>query len=157
MRIIRNKEKLEKILDMKITNRGKEIKIEGNPENEYTAEKVIDALNFGFRFTEAISIKEEDKIFEIINIKEHTTKKNLDKVRSRIIGKDGKCLKTLRNLTRCYLEIHENTVGVIGNPENIESATEAISLIVRGSKHSNVYSHLEKNQPKKIYDLGLRK
>ena len=50
-RIIRNKEKLEKNLKIKITNRGKEIFIEDNPKEEYYAEKIIDALNFGFSFT----------------------------------------------------------------------------------------------------------
>ena len=155
-RILRNKRKLEKILNIKITNRGREIKIEASPEEEYVAEKVIDALNFGFKFSEAISIKEEDRIFEIINIKEHTTKKDLSKVRARIIGKDGRCLKTLRKLTNCYLEIRENQVGVIGNVENIENITAAIASIARGSKHSNIYCHLEKSHPQPIYDLGLR-
>ena len=156
-RIIRNKKKLEKILNIKITNRGKEVKIEGTPEDEYTAEQVIDALNFGFKFTEAISIKEEEKIFEIINLKEHTTKKDMSKVRSRIIGKDGKCLKTLRSLTQSYIETHENKIAIISDPENIEKTTEAIALIARGTKHGNVYCFLEKNQVKPIYDLGLRK
>ena len=38
-RIIKNKKKLEKKLNIKITNRGKEVKIIGKPENEYLAEK----------------------------------------------------------------------------------------------------------------------
>ena len=157
MRIIRNKKKLEKLLNIQITNRGKEVKIEGSPEDEYTAEQVLDAINFGFKFTDAIAIKEENKIFEIINLKDHTTKKDMSKVRSRIIGKEGKCLTTLRNLTGSYIETHENKVGVISDPETIENVTEAIALIARGTKHSNVYAHLERNQPKPIYDLGLKK
>jgi len=157
LRIIKNKAKLEKILNIKITNRGKEVNIKGKPEDEYIAEKVVDALNFGFKFTEAISIKEEeDNIFEIINIKDHTTKKDLSRVRSRIIGKNGKALSTLETLGNCYIEVNENNIGVIGNSENIENITQAIVSIIKGSKHSNVYSFLEKRQPKKIYDLGLR-
>ena len=157
LRIIRNKAKLEKILNIKITNRGKEIKIDGKPEDEYIAEKVIDALNFGFKFTEAISLKEEENnIFEIINIKDHTTKKDHSKIRSRIIGKNGKALSTLENLGNCYIEVSENNVGVIGNSEMIEDITQAIVSLIKGSKHGNVYSFLERRQPKKIYDLGLR-
>ena len=71
-RILKNKTNLEKELNIKITNRGKEVMIESSPEQEYIAEKIIDALNFGFKFTEAIAIKEEDAIFEILNIKNHT-------------------------------------------------------------------------------------
>ena len=59
-RIIKNKKKLEKILNIKITNRGKEVNIEGSPEDEYIAEKVIDAINFGFPFSYAVSIKKEN-------------------------------------------------------------------------------------------------
>ena len=53
-RIIKNKKKLEEKLNVKITNRGKEVTISGSPEDEYIAEKVIDALNLGFDFSVAI-------------------------------------------------------------------------------------------------------
>jgi len=63
-RILKSKKKLEKELDVKITNRGKEVFIEGTGEKEYYAEKVIDALNFGFRFNAAIKLSDENFIFD---------------------------------------------------------------------------------------------
>ena len=66
-------------------------------------------------------------------------------------------MRTLSNLTNCYLEIKDNEVGIIGNPENIKTATEAIISMIKGSKHGNVYSFLEKNKVKPIEDLGLKK
>ena len=155
-RIIKNKPRLEKLLNVKITNRGKEVTIEGTPEEEYEASKVIDALNFGFGFTAAISIKEEERIFEIINIKDYTNKSNLERIRGRIIGTGGKALGTLSNLTNCFIELKDNQVGIIGLPEYIEGATEAVVEIIQGAKHGNVYKGLEKNQPQPIHDLGLR-
>ena len=59
-RILKNKKRLEEALDIKIENRGKEIFIECGGEEEYIAEKVIDALNLGFQFSIALLIKEED-------------------------------------------------------------------------------------------------
>ncbi len=155
-RIIKNKKRLEKILNVKISINGKEVTIDGTAENEFDATKVIDALNMGFSFSEAISIKEEERMFEIINIKDHTNKSNLERVRGRIIGKGGKALKTLSDLTKCDLEIKNNRVGIIGHPECIENAIEGVIEIIQGSKHSNVYKGLEKHQPKPIYDLGLK-
>ena len=155
-RILKNKKRLEEKLNIKITNRGKEVRIKGDSEEEYVAEKVIGAINFGFSFTTAILIKEEELEFEIMNIKEHTHRKDLNRVRARIIGKDGKTLKTLSNLTRCNFELKENFVGIIGSPEDLKHAEEAITSIIKGSKQSNVYAHLEKNQPKPIVDLGLK-
>jgi ribosomal RNA assembly protein len=156
-RVTKSRRRLEKELEVKITNRGKEVFIEGEAENEYIAEKVIQALDFGFSYASSIEIKNEDFDFEILNIKEHTTRKDLEKVRGRIIGKAGKTLKTLSDLSDCHLEIKDNFVGIIGSPENLERATEAIALIARGAKQGNVYAGLEKNHPQPVDDLGLRK
>ena len=156
-RILKNKKRLEKKLNITISNRGKEVQINGKPEDEYIAEKVIDALNFGFSFSVAISIKEEDLEFEILNIKNHTTRKDLERVRARIIGKGGKTLKTLNQLTKCNFEIKDNQIAIIGLPEYIENAQESVISIIKGAKQSNVYSHLEKNQLKSVLDLGLKK
>lgn len=155
-RIIKNKKKLEEKLNVKITNQGKKISIKGKPTDEYAAEKVIDALNFGFPFSIAILIKEEDFIFEIINIKNYTKRKDLERIRARIIGTKGKTLKTLQQLTKCYFELKDNSVGIIGSPEWIENGQEAIIFIIKGSKQSNVYNFLEKHQVKPIIDMGLK-
>lgn len=155
-RIIKNKKKLEQTLNIKITNRGKEVTIDGKAENEYIAEKVIDALNFGFPYSAAIAIKKEDALLEFLNIKDYTTRNDLERVRARIIGKAGKTLKTLSDVSECFLELKENQVGIIGPAENIENVQNAIISIVKGSKQSNVYTSLERNRPKPIHDLGLK-
>ena len=155
-RIIKSKKKLEQILNIKITNRGKEISLSGKPEDEYIAEKVIEALNFGFPFSNAILIKEQGFVFEILNIKKHTRRRDLKRIRARIIGKKGKTLSTLSQLTKCYFELKDNRVGIIGDPEYIENAQEAVIQLIKGSKQGNVYSYLEKHQVKPIIDLGLK-
>ena len=42
--IMKEKDRLEKVLKVKLTNRGKEIYIEGEPFQEYDAEKVIEPM-----------------------------------------------------------------------------------------------------------------
>ena len=155
-RITKNKEKLEEKLEIKIANKDKEITIHGSPENEYIAEKVIRALEFGFPFSVALLIKEEDFMLEALNIKDYTRRKDLEKVRARIIGKQGKTLRTLLELTKCHFEIKDNQVGIIGEPEYIRNAQEAMISLIRGAKHANVYSFLEKHQVKPVIDLGLK-
>lgn len=154
--IKRNKKKLEKILGVKITIQEKEIFIEGEAENEYIAEKIIDAINFGFSISKALLIKKEDFLFEIIDIKNYTRRKDLQRIKARIIGTKGKTLKTLCNLTECNFEIKDNHIGIIGAPECIQNAQEAITSIIRGAKQSNVYSFLEKHRVKPVFDLGLK-
>jgi len=155
-RITKNRKKLEKKLGVAITNRGKEVFIDGSPENEYVAEKVIGALDFGFPFSVALMIKEQDYLFEKIKIKNYTRKKDMERIRARIIGKKGKTLKTFKELTKCFFELKDNEVGIIGDGEHIKNAQDAIISIIRGAKQANVYNYLEKHQIKPVYDLGLR-
>lgn len=155
-RVIKNRKRLEKKLGVNIANRGKEVFIEGNPLNEYVAEKVIDALDFGFPFSTAMLIQEEDFSFEVINIKDHTKRKDLERIRARIIGAKGGTLKALSELTKCFLELKDNSVGVIGEPEDIKNAEYAIVSLIQGTKQSNVYSYLEKHKPIHTGDLGLK-
>ena len=155
-RIIKARKRLETVLEVKISLNGSEVIINGEPEDEYYAEKVIDALNFGFPFKEAISIKKEEKEFEIIHIKDHTHRKDLKTIRARIIGTGGKALKTLTNLTECHFELKDNSMGIIGKPENMENGINGVISIIKGSKHGDVYKGLERNHPQPIDDLGLK-
>jgi len=156
-KIIRNKKQLEEELKVKIKIEGKNVSINGDADQEYIAEKVIDAINFGFPLSVALSIKNEDFLFEILNIKDYTKKKNLESVRARIIGKSGRTLRTLTNLSDCHFELKDNEVGIIGSPEQIKNAQDAVISIIQGTKQANVYAFLEKNKIKPIIDLGLKK
>ena len=155
-RITKNRKKLEERLKVKIDNSGKEITITGNPEDEYIAVKVIEALDFGFPFSIALLIKEDDLLFEALNIKDHTRRKDLEVVRARIIGKKGKTLRTLTELTKCHFELKGNQLGILGDPEHIRYAQESAISLIRCAKQANVYAFLEKHQVKPVFDLGLK-
>ncbi|VVB82595.1 Uncharacterised protein [uncultured archaeon] len=154
--ILKNKRKLENVLEVDIIVDGKDILIEGKPENEYTAEKVIEAIDMGFPVPVALLIKKEDFLFEIFSIKNYTSRKDFATIRARIIGSGGKTLRTLAELTECYFEIKDNTIGIIGEPESIKNASDAVISIIRGAKQANVYSYLEKHHVQPILDLGLK-
>lgn len=156
-RIVKNKKNLEKKLNVTLEIKGQETIIDGSPEDEFIAEKVIDALNFGFPFKQAISIKEQDLEFEEINLKDHTPRKDYETIRGRVIGKSGKALKTLSELSDCFIEIKGNHIGIIGEPLNIESTIQALIQLIQGAKHGNVYKGLENQKPEPVQDLGLKK
>jgi rRNA processing protein Krr1/Pno1 len=101
-------------------------------------------------------IKNENFSFETLNIKDYTKRHDLKIIRARIIGKGGKTLKTLNELTKCYFELEDNHIGIIGDVEYIKNAEEAVIAIIKGAKQSNVYSFLEKHQQKPVVDLGLK-
>ena len=155
-RILKNKKKLEELLKVKISNRGREIELVGASEQEFLSEKVIRALEIGFPFSEVLNLIDEEATFETIHIKDHTTKADLKRIRARIIGANGKTIKTISDLTKCALEIKDNTIGIIGELEYIKNAIAAIISLIKGTKQGNVYAYLEKHQIKPEEDLGLR-
>ena len=155
-RIVNNKKRLEKELGIKITNRRSEISISGEPKKEYVAEKVIRALDFGFPFEDALEIKLLGLSFQVINIKEYSNSKNLERVRARIIGTEGRTLKTLSQLTESYFQIKDNELGIICDEDMKRKVLEAVKMLIRGTKHSNVYAFLEKMDFRPTEDLGIK-
>lgn len=155
-RVVKNRKKLEKELNVKITNIGKEILLEGNSEDEYYAEKVIEALDLGFPFEISLFVKTEEYLLEVMNIKDYTKKKDYKLIRARIIGTSGKTLRVLHNLTDCFFELKDNNIGIIGEPEKMKIAQQAVISIIKGTKQANVYSFLEKHRKYSIIDLGLK-
>lgn len=137
------KKMLEEKLSVKITLNGKNCAIDGDPLNEYEAKMVIEAIDFGFSPQIALKLKKGEAIFRSVNIKDHTTRNNLEQVRARLIGKKGKTKKTMEDISDIKIVLNGNTVGIIGPADEIEFATTGIINIIRGSKQSNVYSYLE--------------
>jgi ribosomal RNA assembly protein len=148
-KVLQNKNKLEQELEVKITNQGKNLFIDGEPDKEFITLQVIKAINLGFSVGKALLLKNEDIILQTLHIKDITKRKDLERVRARIIGKQGKTLKTLDNLTGCDFSVKNNEVGIIGDAEDIKEAMQAIISLICGSKQANVYAHAEKEMKKK--------
>ncbi len=156
--ILRNKKGLEKKLKVNISNKGKNIFIEGEPEHEFIALQLLKAVNLGFSVDTSLRLTEEGVILQTLNIKDITKSKNLERIRARIIGSNGKTLKTLFNLTNCSISLHYNKIGIIGDSEEIEDAIQALKSIVYGSKQGKVYGRLERRRKEKrtqLKNLGL--
>ena len=159
--IRKNKRELEKKLNVIMTIEGKRIIIDGNPIAEFTAEQVLNAINFGFSLKKALFLLDTDMQFKILDIKSFTRRKNLKEIRARLIGTEGKTKKTIEEIVDCDLVINEkdNEVGIIGLADSIDEASTAIKNLIRGSKQANVYAFLERmnaERKKMPEDLGLK-
>ena len=148
-KVFNNKKKLEAELKIKIKNKGKLVFVNGKAEDEFIALKVMDAINLGFSIERALLLKNPEILIQTLNIKNITKKHNLEEIRARIIGTKGKTLKTVNNLTDCFISLKNNQIGIIGDYENIADAVQSITSLIRGSKQSHVYSRLERQKKKK--------
>ncbi|MCH7568342.1 MAG: hypothetical protein IIA87_02880 [Nanoarchaeota archaeon] len=147
----REKNFLEKKLNIKIRIKGKKVLIYGDSIEEYEFSLVLDAINLGYSAKTAALLTEEDIILEKINIKDFTRRKNLEVVRGRLIGTHGRTKRTIEQISGCEIAIKDNTVGIIGPAESIEYALTAITNLIRGTKQTNIYKYLERiNAKRKI-------
>ncbi len=155
-KISRNKRKLEDKLKVKIEIKGNEVECKGSELDVYISEKVFEALDKSFSINTALLLTEEDYVLEEIPIKS-VSKKNLSQIKSRIIGKKGKTLKVLSELSECHITLHNNAVNIIGEAERIKDTVTAIKSLIKGSKQTHIYAYLEKSKTKpQIEDLGLK-
>ena len=148
-KVIDNKEKLEKELDVKIFNKGKNVFVDGDGDKEFIALKVLEALGLGFSVDVALLLKDEEMIFQVLNIKDLTKRKNLHEIRARIIGSERKTLDNIENLSDCAICLHDSQVGVIGSVNCMDDAIIAFKSLIQWSKQGNVYARLEREKKKK--------
>ena len=98
-------------------------------------------------------------VLEFIEVKEHTRRKNLKDVRSRIIGREGKARRTIEKLTGAAVVISGNDIGVIVDADHLSATVQGIESLISGSKHGNVFGFLERQGAKvnrMDSDLGLK-
>lgn len=147
--IRQNRARLEKELHVKIKNKGRRLFIDGAADNEFLGLEVIEAINLGFSVDEALMLKKDEVILQVLNIKDITIRKNLEEIRGRIIGTHGRTLKTLNNITNCAITLRDNQIGIIGDTDLIEDAVQAMTSLVQGSKQGNVYGRIERRKKEK--------
>ena len=67
----------------------------------------------------------------------------IERVKGRIIGEGGKARLNIENLTNALITVYGRTVAIIGEPNQLRLAVDAISSLSSGSMHGPVYSKLE--------------
>lgn len=144
----KNKKLLEEKLDVKLSIVKNNVTVKGDTVDEFDAVKVFEAINFGFSVRRALLLKNEDYVFRVVHIKDHT-KRNLADVKARLIGKKGKTRRVFSETSGCEILITDTEVGVIGEALDVESVETAVINLIRGSKQTNMYKFLEKHNKTK--------
>ncbi len=119
-------------------------------------EDIIRAIGRGFSPEHAFRLFGENTELYIFDIYDYVSKKesHLSRVKSRVIGSEGKTKRVIEGLTGAVLAIYGHTVAVIADFESIDIAKKAIDMLLCGSEHPTVYRYLEREM-KKLH-LGKR-
>jgi ribosomal RNA assembly protein len=150
-KMLRNKkewiEKIEKLINCKISLEDQEVTIEGeDPIIVLRVKEVFRALNRGFDLESALYLLDESYFLEVINVKDYgKTRNRRIELKGRVIGTRGTIKRMIEEMTKTRISVHGNTIAIIGNWDNLLLAKKAIEMILEGKMHSTVKKFLEEN------------
>ncbi|PSP32624.1 RNA-processing protein [Halobacteriales archaeon QH_10_67_22] len=117
----------------------------GDPVTALKGPDIVKAIGRGFAPEEAMGLLDDEMmLFEIIDIDAASRNKNdLKRHKGRLIGEDGRTRELMEELTGASVVIYGSTLGIIGDPEQVEAVRDAAEMILDGAPHGAVYSFLE--------------
>ena len=109
---------------------------------------VIKAIGRGMAPKAAIRLFDDQHFFEMVDLRDFVGKRSNQqrRIRSRIIGSQGKVRKLIEGLTDTEITIYKSTVVIIGEQEGLSAARQAIEMLAGGSEHGSVLGYLEKDR-----------
>lgn len=120
-------------------------------------QNVVMAIGRGFSPQRAFKLLDEDIYLDLIDLREYVgrSKNALDRVRGRIIGRNGRSRQIIEEVTKTYISVYGHTTAIIGLLEDIELAKKAVLMLVNGSFHKTVFSFLFRERGVQKRDLKI--
>src|SRR3989338_5457047 len=150
----RIKREIERFTSTKLTINSEEgdVIIESQESlNIFNTKPIIQSIGRGFNPKIALRLIDEENTLEIIDITDFSkkTKKDMIRLKSRLIGTNGKARKMIEMLTHTEICVYGKTVSIIGEQDSVYLAKRAITNLLQGSKHGNVYGFIERTKKKR--------
>jgi len=124
-----------------------DVRIEGEDSwNVLKTKDVIKAIGRGFNPKIALRLTNDNIILDIVNIQDYSgkSKKSEERLKSRVIGTQGKARNVLEKMTNTNISVYGKTVSIIGKSEDVYLARRGIEMILNGSPHSHAYIFIQK-------------
>ena len=137
------------LVKLEIDSHVGEIVVRGSEDitdfNPFKAVEIIIAIGRGFSPKNAMMLLNGTNTLHVMDLQQLVGKSSskLERIKGRIIGEDGGARRNIENLSKTAISIYGKTVSVIGSPNQLKTAIDAISSLSNGSMHGAVYSKLE--------------
>ena len=147
-------------LDIDSENGSVAIDATGDPVDAMMAPDIVKAIGRGFEPDAALSLLDHDLArFDLIDLADKTRNKNdLQRQKGRLIGENGRTRELMEQLTGAEVVIYGTTLGIIGQPEEVDAVRRAAGMLLDGAPHGAVYSFLERkhNEMKQGWNVRER-
>lgn len=112
----------------------------------WTAKKIIEAVNIGFKPEKAFQLVNQDFIFEKISLEDAvgSSQKVIKRIKGRLIGEGGSMRQSIEKYSTAFISIYENSVGFIADFDSLKIAQKAVDMLIEGLPHKTVTSFLQK-------------
>jgi ribosomal RNA assembly protein len=118
---------------------------DADPTGVLKARDIVVAIARGFSPSRALRLLKENTFLAVVDIKfttGHREKAALRRIRARAIGTRGKARSRIEELSGCSMSVYGSTVALIGEEDQLERASHAVELLLKGSEHSAVFHYL---------------
>ena len=108
-------------------------------------ENIVKAIGRGFSPQNTVRLFDDDADFFIFDLHDYVGKKpaHIRRLKSRIIGREGKTKRVLEELTDSKISIYGHTISIISDITRINILKKSIDMLLTGSKHATVYRFVE--------------
>jgi ribosomal RNA assembly protein len=144
-------------LDIDSENGSVAIESVGDPVSGMVAPDIVRAIGRGFAPDAALSLLDHDlRMFDLIDIDDAARNQNdLQRHKGRLIGENGRTRELMEELSGANVVIYGSTLGIIGQPEEVQAVRRAAEMILDGAPHGAVYSYLERKHNELTNDVDL--
>jgi ribosomal RNA assembly protein len=117
-----------------------------DPLKEFRILETIKAIGRGFSPEKSFQLLDDDMLMlEIIDLSDvANTPKELQRIKGRIIGRNGRTRELAETLINVKISVYGKTVSILGYPEQNTIIRTAIKMLLDGATHGAVYKFLEK-------------
>jgi len=105
------------------------------------AKEIVTAMGRGFTLKEARRLLEKECELRIISL-EGENLKTRKRLLGRVIGRQGKSKKWIEAKTGALICVKGKTLSIIGTPEELGPAEEAVEQLLNGKTHAYAYKKM---------------
>ena len=107
---------------------------------------LVKAIGRGFSPERALALLDDEMLMlDVLDLSKMAgTKNDMERIKGRIIGKDGRSREIIERLSGAKVSVYGKTVAILGYPEQMRVERTSIEMLLDGAPHGNVYSFLEK-------------